>query len=275
MFRGVLFRWLEEFGGSWVALLLTSVLFGAAHLANPNASWIAAIGIALEAGVMLGAAYMLTRSLWLPMGLHAAWNFTQGEIFDIPVSGTKVRRGGQCADQRTPVAQRQRLRPRGVAHRDRDRDLFGLWLLAAWLFGRVRCGRRSGSSVSAPTPSKRSSPRAPGSSNPGARWSRDICSALTYGVFSLFWKWGFVVVKWMLAALLVGSSGLSLAASPIAGNWEGEAATDEWPIILRIEIAGGERGTATMFVLGQTVDLGQVKSATSLDSVLGDEPDVL
>jgi membrane protease YdiL (CAAX protease family) len=87
LFRGILFRWLEEFGGSWMALLLTSILFGAAHLANPNASMIAAVGIALEAGVMLGGAYMLTRSLWLPMGLHAAWNFTQGEIYDIPVSG--------------------------------------------------------------------------------------------------------------------------------------------------------------------------------------------
>ena len=39
---------------------------------------------------MLGASYMLTRSLWFPMGLHAAWNFTQGEIYDIPVSGTNV-----------------------------------------------------------------------------------------------------------------------------------------------------------------------------------------
>ncbi|HEY6049261.1 MAG TPA: type II CAAX endopeptidase family protein [Sphingomicrobium sp.] len=90
LFRGVLFRWLEEFGGSWLALIVTSALFGAAHLANPNASWVAAVGIALEAGVMLGAAYMLTRSLWLPMGIHAAWNFTQGEIYDIPVSGTPV-----------------------------------------------------------------------------------------------------------------------------------------------------------------------------------------
>lgn len=90
LFRGILFRWLEQFGGSWTALLLTSALFGAAHLNNPNASWIAAGGIAIEAGVMLGAAYMLTRSLWFPMGLHAAWNFTQGEVFDIPVSGTKV-----------------------------------------------------------------------------------------------------------------------------------------------------------------------------------------
>jgi membrane protease YdiL (CAAX protease family) len=90
VFRGILFRWLEEFGGSWLALLLTSAFFGAVHLANPNASPIAAIGIAFEAGVMLGAAYMLTRSLWLPMGLHAGWNFTQGEIYDIPVSGSNA-----------------------------------------------------------------------------------------------------------------------------------------------------------------------------------------
>jgi uncharacterized protein len=90
LFRGILFRWIEEFGGSWLALLVTSALFGCAHLLNPNASPIAAVGIALEAGVMLGAAYMLTRSLWLPMGLHAAWNFAQGEIYDIPVSGTPV-----------------------------------------------------------------------------------------------------------------------------------------------------------------------------------------
>jgi membrane protease YdiL (CAAX protease family) len=89
VFRGILFRWIEDFGGSWFALLATSAFFGAAHLHNPNASAIAAVGIAFEAGIMLGAAYMLTRSLWFPMGLHAAWNFAQGEIWDIPVSGTK------------------------------------------------------------------------------------------------------------------------------------------------------------------------------------------
>lgn len=90
IFRGILFRWLEEFGGSWTALLLTSALFGAIHLGNPNASIIAAVGIAFEAGVMLGAAYILTRSLWMPMGIHAAWNFAQGEVYDIPVSGNAV-----------------------------------------------------------------------------------------------------------------------------------------------------------------------------------------
>ena len=91
LFRGILFRWIEEFGGSWLALAVTSALFGAAHLMNPNASAVAAIGIALEAGVMLGAAYMLTRRLWLAIGIHAAWNFTQGQVWDIPVSGTFVR----------------------------------------------------------------------------------------------------------------------------------------------------------------------------------------
>ena len=87
LFRGILFRWIEEWGGSWLALLATSALFGVAHIFNPNATWFTSFAIAVEAGVLLGAAYMLTRSLWLAMGLHAGWNFTQGEIFDVPVSG--------------------------------------------------------------------------------------------------------------------------------------------------------------------------------------------
>jgi membrane protease YdiL (CAAX protease family) len=87
LFRGILFRWTEEFAGSWIALLLTSALFGLVHIMNPGATWFSSSAIAVEAGLLLGGAYMLTRSLWLPMGLHAAWNFTQGEIFDVPVSG--------------------------------------------------------------------------------------------------------------------------------------------------------------------------------------------
>lgn len=86
-FRGILFRWIEDFGGSWAALIVTSALFGLAHIMNPNATWFSSFAIAVEAGLLLGGAYMLTRSLWFPMGLHAAWNLTQGEIFDVPVSG--------------------------------------------------------------------------------------------------------------------------------------------------------------------------------------------
>jgi membrane protease YdiL (CAAX protease family) len=87
LFRGILFRWLEELGGSWTALFLTSALFGAGHIFNPGATVLSSFAIALEAGVLLGGAYMLTRNLWMTIGVHAAWNFTQGWIFDVPVSG--------------------------------------------------------------------------------------------------------------------------------------------------------------------------------------------
>ena len=86
-FRGILFRWIEEWAGSWAALIVTAALFGGAHILNPNATWFSSFAIALEAGLLLGGAYMLTRSLWMPIGLHAAWNFVQGAIWDVPVSG--------------------------------------------------------------------------------------------------------------------------------------------------------------------------------------------
>jgi membrane protease YdiL (CAAX protease family) len=90
VFRGILFRWIEEFAGSWFALAFTSALFGLAHIMNPNATAFSSFAIAVEAGILLGGAYMLTRSLWLPIGIHAAWNFTQGSIFDVNVSGTNA-----------------------------------------------------------------------------------------------------------------------------------------------------------------------------------------
>lgn len=87
LFRGVLFRHLETMLGSWLALALTAAFFGAAHIFNPDATWFAAFAIMMEAGILLGAAFMLTRRLWLAIGIHAAWNFTQGWVFSIPVSG--------------------------------------------------------------------------------------------------------------------------------------------------------------------------------------------
>jgi membrane protease YdiL (CAAX protease family) len=87
LFRGILFRFLEEGFGSWIALIITALLFGLSHLNNPNATVWSAIAIALEAGVSIGSAYMATRSLWFAMGLHTAWNFLQGTIFGVAVSG--------------------------------------------------------------------------------------------------------------------------------------------------------------------------------------------
>jgi membrane protease YdiL (CAAX protease family) len=89
MLRGVFFRLIESWLGSWIALILSAAVFGALHLGNPNASLLAGSAIALEAGVMLAALYMLTRRLWAAIGLHAAWNFSQGGIYGIPVSGFK------------------------------------------------------------------------------------------------------------------------------------------------------------------------------------------
>jgi membrane protease YdiL (CAAX protease family) len=93
IFRGILFRQIEAMLGSWAALAATSALFGASHLANPGATWFAAFAIAVEAGIMLGAAYMLTRRLWLAIGIHIGWNFTQGWVFSAPVSGGAAPKG--------------------------------------------------------------------------------------------------------------------------------------------------------------------------------------
>lgn len=87
LFRGIFFRIIEEGLGSWLALLLSALFFGLAHLGNPNATLLGAVAIALEAGILLGAVYMLTRRLWLAIGLHIAWNFTQGGVFGVAVSG--------------------------------------------------------------------------------------------------------------------------------------------------------------------------------------------
>jgi membrane protease YdiL (CAAX protease family) len=85
--RGVIFRILEQWLGSWIALVLSAALFGLLHLLNPGATLLNAASIMLEAGVLLAAAYMLTRRLWLCIGIHFAWNFTQGGIFSAAVSG--------------------------------------------------------------------------------------------------------------------------------------------------------------------------------------------
>ena len=89
--RGILFRVVEEGMGSWVALLFSALLFGFMHAANPNATIWSSVAIAIEAGLLLGMAYAWTRSLWFCMGLHAAWNFTQGPLLGIPVSGFDVK----------------------------------------------------------------------------------------------------------------------------------------------------------------------------------------
>jgi membrane protease YdiL (CAAX protease family) len=91
IFRGVLFRILEEMFGTLIGLIVSSVLFGAAHLLNDNATMLAASFLSIELGALLAVAYVITRSLWLPIGLHAGWNFALGNIFGAADSGTIVQ----------------------------------------------------------------------------------------------------------------------------------------------------------------------------------------
>lgn len=87
IFRGILFRSVEEMLGSWAALLVSALVFGLVHLANPAGTLEGAIFISIEAGMLLAAAYMLTRRLWASIGFHMAWNYTQSAIFSGIVSG--------------------------------------------------------------------------------------------------------------------------------------------------------------------------------------------
>lgn len=85
--RGVLFRAVEEGLGTWWGLAISAIFFGGAHIFNPGATLWSSAAIAIEAGILLALIYHLTRTLWACIGLHAAWNVTQGAIFGIPVSG--------------------------------------------------------------------------------------------------------------------------------------------------------------------------------------------
>jgi membrane protease YdiL (CAAX protease family) len=104
LFRGVLFRIIEERTGTWIALALTGVVFGAMHLANPDATVWGATAIAIEAGFMLAACYAATRNLWIPIGLHLGWNFAAGGLFSVVVSGNGESKGLLEASTSGPVA---------------------------------------------------------------------------------------------------------------------------------------------------------------------------
>ncbi len=93
LFRGVLFRIVEDGLGSWIALAISAAIFGALHLLNPNATLIGALAIIVTAGITLAGAFMLTRRLWLPIGIHFAWNFIQSGIFGSAVSGNPAAQG--------------------------------------------------------------------------------------------------------------------------------------------------------------------------------------
>ncbi len=90
IFRGILFRIIEEKLGTYISLIISALIFGLIHIANPNSSLIAGLGLSIQAGLLLGVAFVLTRNLWFPIMIHFAWNFTQSAIYGASVSGGKM-----------------------------------------------------------------------------------------------------------------------------------------------------------------------------------------
>jgi uncharacterized protein len=87
IFRGVIFRISEERFGSTAGMLISAAIFGLLHALNPGATILSTAAVAIEAGVLLASAYAFARTLWLPIGIHFGWNFTEGAIFGAAVSG--------------------------------------------------------------------------------------------------------------------------------------------------------------------------------------------
>ena len=85
-FRGYIFQTFTRAKLSLFAVALTSLIFAAMHTGNPSANYLSSFNTLL-AGVWFGAAYLKTRTLWLPFGIHLAWNWMQGAVLGISVSG--------------------------------------------------------------------------------------------------------------------------------------------------------------------------------------------
>jgi uncharacterized protein len=86
LFRGYIFQTLIQAITFLPAMILLSLLFALGHIANPSSSAFSSANVFL-AGVCLSFAYMKTRSLWLPFGLHWSWNFCQTTVLGYPTSG--------------------------------------------------------------------------------------------------------------------------------------------------------------------------------------------
>lgn len=89
-FRGYPLQTLTRAHLVWFGILLTSLPFGFVHLRNPNVVPGVTFANTAFAGVWLAAAYLRTRSLWFPLGVHWGWNWALGWIFGLPISGLRI-----------------------------------------------------------------------------------------------------------------------------------------------------------------------------------------
>jgi membrane protease YdiL (CAAX protease family) len=88
LFRGYGFQVLLAAAGPYATIVPIGIVFALLHSSNPNATW---FGLANTAGfgILFGYAYLRSRDLWLPIGLHMGWNFTL-PLFGVNLSGLKI-----------------------------------------------------------------------------------------------------------------------------------------------------------------------------------------
>jgi membrane protease YdiL (CAAX protease family) len=89
LYRGYQLQTIASGTNLFWGVILSSAIFGVLHIFNPGANWASTLGIFL-AGIFFAYAYVRTRQLWLPIGMHLGWNFFEGVVFGFPVSGLDI-----------------------------------------------------------------------------------------------------------------------------------------------------------------------------------------
>ncbi|MCX7709761.1 MAG: CPBP family intramembrane metalloprotease [Clostridia bacterium] len=84
--RGYCMTVLWQTGNKWIVVIVSSILFSLLHGGNPNVGIVALINTFLV-GVLFAYMFLKTKSIWLPIGFHIAWNFFQGPVYGFAVSG--------------------------------------------------------------------------------------------------------------------------------------------------------------------------------------------
>jgi hypothetical protein len=88
-FRGYPLQTMTRAGLMWFGVVVTSALFSSVHLWNPNVVPGVTFANTVIAGIWLAVAYLKTRSLWFPLGVHWGWNWALGSVFGLPISGVR------------------------------------------------------------------------------------------------------------------------------------------------------------------------------------------
>ena len=88
--RGIVFRFIADKWNVVAGLVVSSIIFGFVHLFNPNTTALSCLRIAITGGWLCGIAYAYHRTLWVPIGIHWAWNYMQSNIFEHSVPGSAL-----------------------------------------------------------------------------------------------------------------------------------------------------------------------------------------